>query len=90
MIYCKNCGAEIPEGAKFCVRCGAPVESKSGKNYWLIVLGIIFIISGVITMAGVNFDFTSLGVVVGYATATTIKVAIPVGIIALIVKLIKK
>ncbi len=26
MILCKNCGAEIDDGCKFCTRCGAPVE----------------------------------------------------------------
>lgn len=36
---CQNCGAPIPQGAKFCVRCGktveslaaSPVDAKSGK-----------------------------------------------------------
>lgn len=25
MANCRNCGAELPEGAQFCPRCGAPV-----------------------------------------------------------------
>lgn len=25
-MYCKNCGKEIPAGAKFCMQCGTPVE----------------------------------------------------------------
>lgn len=25
-MYCKNCGAEIVEGASFCFNCGSPVE----------------------------------------------------------------
>lgn len=26
MPYCRKCGAEIPEGAAYCQRCGTPVE----------------------------------------------------------------
>lgn len=28
-MFCKNCGAKLPEGAKFCTRCGAPVNAAS-------------------------------------------------------------
>ena len=24
-MYCRNCGAQIEDGAKFCAACGAPV-----------------------------------------------------------------
>ena len=88
MIYCKKCGAELPESAKFCVNCGTPV--KGGANYWVIVAGIILVISGLFTIGGVDFDFTSLGMAVGYAVGTTVKVAIPVVVIAFIVKLFKR
>lgn len=27
-MKCKNCGAELPDLAKFCVQCGAKVERK--------------------------------------------------------------
>ncbi len=27
-MYCKKCGARIPDNAKFCPKCGAPVEEK--------------------------------------------------------------
>ncbi len=90
MNYCKDCGAEMLDGARYCSKCGAPVEQKSRSNYWLVVVGIILLLSGIITMASADADFTSVGVVFGYAFATTIKVAIPVGVIALIVWLIKK
>lgn len=26
MPYCKNCGAELPEGAAYCPKCGTPVQ----------------------------------------------------------------
>ena len=26
MAFCTNCGARLPEGAKFCTSCGAPVR----------------------------------------------------------------
>lgn len=35
MAFCKNCGAQIVEGAKFCKRCGAPVggtDSSASKE----------------------------------------------------------
>jgi len=32
MAFCKNCGAEVPEGTKFCQACGAPVEEPIANN----------------------------------------------------------
>ena len=26
MAFCKNCGNELPDGAKFCTSCGAPAQ----------------------------------------------------------------
>lgn len=26
-MFCKNCGAEIPDGSGFCTKCGKPVET---------------------------------------------------------------
>ena len=28
-MYCRNCGAELSEGAKFCSRCGTRVQQPS-------------------------------------------------------------
>ena len=29
-MYCRNCGAELSEGAKFCSKCGTKVQQPSG------------------------------------------------------------
>ena len=28
-MFCKNCGRELPEDAKFCVQCGASMKQKA-------------------------------------------------------------
>lgn len=39
-MYCRNCGLELRDGAKFCPKCGAPqserVEKKSRKTRWYV------------------------------------------------------
>ena len=104
MIYCTKCGAEIADGANFCSKCGTKVESKptpapmsppapaneKDKKYWGGVIGIILLISGILTLATIDYDFSSIGHAVGYAVGTAIRVAIPVGGIALIIWLIKR
>lgn len=43
MVYCNNCGAEMPDGTKFCNNCGSPlsavasVVSASGRHNFMIV-----------------------------------------------------
>lgn len=32
MIYCSQCGASIPDNAKFCEFCGAPVQAKATQQ----------------------------------------------------------
>ena len=32
MKYCKNCGKQLPDDAKFCVDCGTPTEEASSKK----------------------------------------------------------
>ena len=32
MKYCKNCGKQLPDDAKFCVDCGTPTEEASSKR----------------------------------------------------------
>ena len=32
MFFCGYCGAQLPEGARFCVKCGAPVYVNNAQN----------------------------------------------------------
>lgn len=32
MAYCRECGAALQEGARFCPECGAPVESEAART----------------------------------------------------------
>jgi predicted nucleic acid-binding Zn ribbon protein len=45
-MFCQKCGAEIPEGKKFCADCGTPVAAKenNGKNNKIILKIIITMI----------------------------------------------
>lgn len=43
-MYCKKCGKELPENAKFCPKCGAEQETASKKNKFFqakIIIGSI-------------------------------------------------
>ena len=31
-MYCRQCGKEIPAGARFCTSCGAPQDSETTIN----------------------------------------------------------
>lgn len=100
MIDCKKCGAEIPDGSNFCSKCGTPAESKpvttdgGDKRYWMGGVGIILLISGILTLGSIDYDFTSIGTALGLVVGTLLKftlpVAIPVGGVALVIWLIKR
>lgn len=32
MKYCKNCGKQLPDNARFCIDCGTPIEEASFKR----------------------------------------------------------
>ena len=32
MKYCTKCGSEIPDDAKFCIKCGRPVDQKEASS----------------------------------------------------------
>ena len=50
MSRCKNCGAELPEGAKFCLECGTKVPLESAGGFSL-KMGDANAISGGVNMA---------------------------------------
>lgn len=33
-MYCKNCGKELPQGAKYCIHCGTKAEQPSSTVNW--------------------------------------------------------
>ena len=33
MTYCMNCGRELPEEARYCSQCGAPVERSEWEEF---------------------------------------------------------
>ena len=50
-MFCQKCGAEIPEGKKFCADCGTPVAAKenNGKNNKIIL--IVFAAIAIVAIA---------------------------------------
>jgi uncharacterized RDD family membrane protein YckC len=59
MVYCKNCGNELPEGAAYCPKCGAAVERATvlalafwGERFlaWLIDIIIVGIAIGIVRL----------------------------------------
>ncbi|MGN0177697.1 MAG: zinc ribbon domain-containing protein [Methanobrevibacter sp.] len=51
-MKCKNCGAENKKNAKFCIKCGSPlnVSNNSGNNSKYVIVLLIIVI---ITLAGI-------------------------------------
>lgn len=45
-MRCKNCGAPLKDGAKFCTKCGAPVEKKSFSRVFPVILLALVIAFG--------------------------------------------
>ncbi len=80
MIYCKECGKVNPDGTKFCVECGAPLEvvaqaqpvvepttqeAKGEAKCWKVFAKVGFIL-GIITIASsVTFIFSVFALVIG-------------------------
>ena len=64
MSYCRKCGAEIPDDAKFCQNCGNAVEQKT--NLGLGVLGLFLMVLGLTTLFGV------VGTVIGLVIAVVV------------------
>ena len=48
-MFCRKCGANLPEGSKFCPSCGATQEEETHSSWfptWKLVSGILSIVSG--------------------------------------------
>lgn len=66
-MFCKSCGNEIPDGAKFCAKCGAHVEQNVGyENVDNNVMAIVgFVLSFFINVAGLVCS------IIGYKNSRT-------------------
>lgn len=61
MVYCKGCGNENPDNAKFCQECGNElnpqtedqIRLKKEKSTRLIVIGYIFAFLGIFPFLGI-------------------------------------
>lgn len=60
MEYCRKCGAEMPNGAKFCPKCGTNVEHNISPVW--VFLGLFFMVIGLTTMLG--FVGTIIGLLI--------------------------
>ena len=69
-MYCKNCGKEIPDGVKFCPKCGEAIDSISitqtnkereaqqtrsvGKGVLLAIVAIIGLLVGIMGLINLS------------------------------------
>ncbi|HST04484.1 MAG TPA: zinc ribbon domain-containing protein, partial [Chloroflexia bacterium] len=40
LVYCSNCGTELPDGVSFCDVCGTPVRGKNGSPAGAPAMGV--------------------------------------------------
>ena len=60
MAYCRKCGAEMPEDAKFCSKCGTGVEQKVSLAWGFV--GLLLLVLGLTTLFG--FVGTIIGLLI--------------------------
>lgn len=60
MRYCKKCGAEIPEGAGFCEKCGSSIQGNT-KRKGIIIGSCVGVIALVAVVVGVLFAMGVFG-----------------------------
>jgi hypothetical protein len=61
MAYCRECGAELPENAKSCEKCGKEIKVKAHTPG--LVVGIVLLVCGLTTLLG------PLGTIIGLLIA---------------------
>jgi hypothetical protein len=64
-MFCQSCGCELPESARFCRQCGAPISpvslhkpaARSGRRSWRAkALGVALAIFAVLALIGIFSD----------------------------------
>ena len=72
-MYCKKCGKEIEEGAKFCTYCGNKIEEKdSNDTYNKKIRWILFAIFLVLGIGGLTNSWTGIFYILGAFTVSPI------------------
>lgn len=61
MRYCKKCGAELPEGASFCEKCGNHIQETVKKSKKWIICGCMGVMVLAIVVTGVLFAKAMIG-----------------------------
>ena len=71
MAYCRKCGAEMPDDAKFCPKCGTGVEQK--PSWGLLIVGLLLLTIGLTTLFGVVG--TIIGLVIDFVAVVIMGVS---------------
>ncbi len=81
MAFCKYCGAELSEGAKFCIKCAAPVEGEAApvvkkpmntKLFGIVagaVAAVVLVVILIVVLAGGNVHGSAQDVAEAYLEA---------------------
>lgn len=60
MAYCRKCGAEMPDTAKFCKKCCTEVEKKTSWGWG--IAGLILVVIGLTMMFGLGGTIAGLAI----------------------------
>ena len=53
-MYCKKCGKQYPDDAKFCGDCGTPLEKEEASPLKQLPLKMIIAVAAVVLLAAVG------------------------------------
>lgn len=87
-MFCKNCGTQLPDGSKFCGKCGSSTDPNApakpvrtlalGDKYQLTTWKIMYLVAVGLLLLALIFHFTdTMGLTVsGYGESETERVAL--------------